>query len=205
VNPGKLAGTPWEESNADSGLIEHSSNALRLFMEHLEMSSVGQLLDIGPVCGENIAFLAQRVNRLYICDLFIRLTRSQGDDSGSGMLAQALDYPPESFDGILMWDFPDHVDDQQLTELQSHFGRLLKSNGMLLVCLAGQGAAAPVVGSFVIRNEFQLHCRPQPHLRLPFHKRQSRRIEALLSPFRLTKSYIYRNGLRELLFRNHTA
>ncbi|MBW2669279.1 MAG: hypothetical protein JRD87_05235 [Deltaproteobacteria bacterium] len=61
--------------NHDPGAVGYTSNALKLFLEHLEQRPEKKLLDVGPVCQENIRFFASRAKKLYVCDMFIRLDR----------------------------------------------------------------------------------------------------------------------------------
>ncbi|MBW2407438.1 MAG: hypothetical protein JRF17_08730, partial [Deltaproteobacteria bacterium] len=44
--------------NRHSGLEVYTSNALKLFMEHLNQHPQSKVLDVGPVCQENIRFFA---------------------------------------------------------------------------------------------------------------------------------------------------
>ena len=64
---------PWEYASLEPELASHTSNVLPLFVNDLE----GQVLDVGPVCGSNITFFAQRVKRLYVCDMFLFLDRKR--------------------------------------------------------------------------------------------------------------------------------
>jgi hypothetical protein len=180
---------------------DYTSNVLQLFAKDLERRREAQVLDVGPVCGENINLFAPKVKRLYVCDMFLRLDRERRSGLPFNMAWQHLDYPPQSFDGILFWDLADHLDDldgHRLIELCYH---MLKPGGLMPVFALGEQVTPPIVSSFVIREGFRVHQRLQPHLELPVNIRQNRKILALMTPFTPAKSFIYRNGLREFLFR----
>ena len=180
---------------------DYTSNVLRLFAEDLERRREAQVLDMGPVCSENINLFAPRVRRLYVCDMFLRLECERRRGLPFSMAWRHLDYPPQCFDGILFWDLADHLDDldgHRLTELCYH---MLKPGGLMLVFALGEQVIPPVVNSFVIGEGFRVHQRLQSHLDLPLNIRQNRKILALMTPFTPAKSFIYRNGLREFLFR----
>ena len=189
-----------EEGSLESEPVTHTSNVIRLFIKSLEHQQEGQILDIGPVCSENINFLAQHVMRLYVCDMFLQLDQKRRKDLPISRLWQHLDYPPQSFDGILLWDLIDHLEDNEVSRLIELCIKMLRPSGLVMLFSLGEQATQTVVNSFVIRDSFQLDLRPQSHLDLPFHIRHNREVLSLLTPFTLVKSFIYHNGLRQFLF-----
>jgi len=189
-----------EEGSLESEPVTHTSNVIRLFIDGLERQQKGQVLDIGPVCSENINFLAQHVMRLYICDMFLQFDQERRKDLPISHLWQHLDYPPQSFDGILLWDLIDHLEDREVNRIVELCLKMLRPGGLLMVFVPGEQATQTVINSFVIGEGFRLDLRPQPHLDLPFHMRQNRKVLSLLAPFTLVKSFIYHTGLRQFLF-----
>jgi cytoskeletal protein CcmA (bactofilin family) len=190
-----------EEGSLDSEPVTHTSNVIRLFIDGLERQQKGHVLDIGPVCSENINFLGQHVRTLYVCDMFLHLDRERRKDLPINSFWQHLDYPPQSFDGILLWDLIDHLEDNEVCRLVELCIKMLRPGGLVMVFSLGEQATQTAVNSFAIKDSFQLYLRPQPHLDLPFHTRHNREVLALLVPFTLVKSFIYHNGLRQFLFR----
>jgi len=191
---------PGEEVSLESEPVTSTSNVIRLFIDSLERQQEGQALDIGPVCSENINFLAQHVMRLYVCDMFLQFDQERRKNLPISKLWQHLDYPPQSFDGILLWDLIDYLEDHEMSRLVELCIKMLRPGGLLMVFSLGEQETQTVVNSFVIGEGFQLDLRPQPHLDLPFHMRQNREVLSLLAPFTLVKSFIYHNGLRQFLF-----
>ena len=55
------------DSFSDTGpsLGDYTSVLIQTYVETLEKSSTAQVLDIGPVCEENIIYFAQRLKRQY--------------------------------------------------------------------------------------------------------------------------------------------
>jgi len=200
--PESPANSPYilrEEDFLESEPVTHTSNAIRLFIKSLERKKERQILDIGPVCSENINFLAQHVMRLYVCDMFLQFDQERREDLPISNLWQHLDYPPQSFDGILLWGLIDHLEDLEVYRLVELCIKMLRPGGLVMVFSLGEQATQTVVKSFVIGEGFQLDLRPQPHLDLPFHMRHNREVLALLTPFTLVKSFIYHNGIRQFL------
>jgi hypothetical protein len=177
------------------------SMALELFDQHLGKTPEASVLDVGPVCGENISRFAARVKRLYLCDLFLRLENNQEKDLPVKDLWSHLDYPDESFAGILIWDLVDRLEAQEAGRLAGILKKLLKPGGMVVVFALGQSGITTEVYSFALENEFQVRPRRQRHLDLPRFFRQNREILALFKDFVPVKSFRYRNGFREFVFR----
>jgi len=173
---------------------------LPMFVNGLKQRQETQMLDVGPICSENINFFARRVKRLYVCDMFVRLEQERRKGLPPNRAWQHLDYPSESFDGIILWDLGNRLDDKDMARMVKLCHTMVKPMGMVMISALGEQEVTPAVNSFVIGDEFQVYLRTQPHLDLRFHGRQNRDVIDLLSPFTAIKSFIYRNGLREFLF-----
>lgn len=192
------------------------SRVLQYFIDNLHWHQDSQVLDIGPVCGNNITFFAERIRRLYICDLFVRLqahlqTHSSSDDSPITLpitspisrldgLWKEIDYGREVFDGIILWRLGDHLADGALAELVRLCHLMLKPEGLLIVYACDKSPTVDIFG-FRMLDTSLMQPYAIPSLNLPVHYRTSREIIALLSDFSLLRSYIYRNGVREFAFR----
>lgn len=195
-----LAHRAGEGAYPEPDLADYTSNVLRLFVEALRLRREPQVLDVGPVCGENISFLAHRVRRLYVCDMFLRVDRDRSKGVPLSWTWRHLDYPPQSFDGILLWDLADHLDDREVVRLVELCRTMVRPGGMVAVFVLGAKVLSNTVNSFVIGDGLRLNLRPQPHLDLPLYVRQNREVLSLFTPFTPVRSFIYRTGLREFLF-----
>ncbi len=185
----------------DPDFIDFVSNTLKLFTESIDRRSGGQILDLGTACQENIQFFTQWAQKLYICDMFSRLARPLHKKEYSHEIWRQLDYPSKSFDGILLWDLLDRLDEPDVATLVDLCHAMLKSGGLLVVFVPGEQPLSPVVNSFVIGQNFRIHTRPQPRLHLPLSPRQNRDVLAMMSAFTPVRSFVCRNGLREFLFK----
>lgn len=194
---------PREDPSLEPEPVNYTSNVLRLFVEGLDRRQEAQMLDVGLVCNDNINFLAKRVKRLYVCDMFLRLDRYRRKALPISMIWQHLDYPAKSFDGVLLWDLVNYLKDKEVRRLVDLCHNMVRPGGMVMVVVLGEQAISPVVNCFVIADHFRLYLHPQPHIDLPFYIRQNREVLALLAPFSPVKSFIYRNGIREFLFQRY--
>ena len=189
-----------KDLNQHIGLEGYTSNALELFMKHLGQQPQSRLLDVGPVCQENIRFFAGRVWKHYVCDMFIRLDRYIRKNEPAYHIWKELDYHPESFDGILVWELADRLDEQDVNRLVTLCHSMLKPGGMAVVMVMGDQVASSETRSFVMGQNYRIYLRPQPHLDLPLRGRQNRDVLSMMSPFIPAKSFICRPGFMEFLF-----
>ena len=176
------------------------SRALPLFVDHIERHPEGQLLDVGPVCGENIRFFASRTGKLYVCDLFQRLCQERRKGRSASRIWPELNYPVGSFEAVQVWDLADHLGDRDFAKLVELCFRMVKREGMLMMVAMGEGSELPSSSLYGIEEGFRLRVKSQPDLDLPVHYRHNHDLIAMLTPFKLVKSFIYRSGLREFLF-----
>ena len=190
-----------KDLNQYRGLEGYTSNALNLFMEHINQQPQSRLLDVGPVCQENIRFFASRVWKHYVCDMFIRLDRCIRQGDPVYKILSELDYPPESFDGILVWELADRLNEQDVNRLVTLCYAMLKPGGMAMVMVMGDQIASSETKSFVVGQNYRVYLRPQPHLDLPLRGRQNRDVLSMMAPFIPAKSFICRPGFMEFLFR----
>jgi len=189
----------YDYSNAEPSLAVFTSRMLKMYFENLYRSSTAQVLDLGPVCQENIIYFAQRVQRFHVCDLFLRLNRNRRKGLSTQKVRDDLDYAPGSFDGINLWDFIDHLKADEIGRLVNRCQILLKPGGMMTVTSFEKQWAPPQTHAFIIKDGYQVTFRLQDHLDLPRHYHSNRIMTAVFSEFRTVKSFIYRNGVREFL------
>lgn len=178
----------------------YMSRVLPLFVDHLEQHPEGKLLDVGPVCGDNIRFFASRVGKLYVCDLFHRLCQERRVGRSTSHIWPDLNYPVGSFEAVQVWDLGDHLEDRDFARLVELCILMVKPGGVLMLVAMGEGPEPPSSSLYVIEEGFRIRVRSQPDLGPPLHYRHNRDLIAMMSPFRLVKSFIYRNGMREFLF-----
>jgi hypothetical protein len=186
-------------SHAESSLVDYNSMMLQMYFETLNQYTTALVLDVGPVCEENIRYFAQRVNRFHVCDLFLRLNRTRNKGLPAKQVLDHLDYVPHSFDGINLWDLIDHLSDDDIGRLVNHCYTLLEPRGLMIITSFEEQSAPSKVHSFIIKDGYQITFRLQNHLDLPWYYRSNRIITEMLSEFKTVKSFLYRNGVREFL------
>jgi len=177
------------------------SKILPLFLERLDQQRGIRFLDLGPILGANIAFFSRRVPRLFVCDLFSRLNRAREQNRPPEDAWRTLDYPQAHFDGILMWDLLDHLDTDQARALAAVIQGWTRPRGLVMLLSRDLHSPQGPFVAFAVQEDFQLEPRAISFPHLPVHRRQNREILDLMPAFSSLKSFIYRNGIREHLFR----
>ena len=189
----------YDYSHADPSLAAFTSRMLKMYLENLGRHPTAQVLDVGPVCQENILYFTKRVMRFHVCDLFVRLNRSRHKGLSTEQVREFLDYPAGSFDGINLWDFLDHLKVEELGRLVNWCQMTLKPGGMMIITSFEKQWATQQTNTFVVSSGCRIKFRLQGHLDLPRYYHNNRIMTAVLSDFRTVKSFIYRNGVREFL------
>ena len=177
----------------------YTSRICKLFADSLEHCSDPQVLDVGPVCEENIMFFSKRVKRLFVCDIFSRLHQSRRKKKPFNKVEQILDYPERSFDGILLWDLVDRLDEAEAKDLIRVLQMMIRPGGTLMIAALSRQTFLTDVNTFVMGKDFHITFRPQKHLDLYMNHRHNREIMTMFSPLSLAKAQINKTGFREFL------
>ncbi len=186
-------------SHAEPSIVGYTSMMLQRYLETMNQYTIAQVLDVGPVCEENINYFAQRVKRFHVCDLFLRFSRTRNKSLPVTKIVEHLDYAPHSFDGINLWDLIDHLSDDDIGRLVNHCYTLLEPKGLMIITSFDEQSAPSKIHSFIIKEGYQITFRIQNHLDLPWYCRSNRIITEMLSEFSTVNSILYRNGVREFL------
>ncbi|MDX2501740.1 MAG: class I SAM-dependent methyltransferase [Deltaproteobacteria bacterium] len=179
----------------------YTSEILNLFVDPISRLKDGQVLDMGPVCEENIMFFAGRLRRHFVCDMFLRLIREQSAPRHSRNVWRHLDYPARFFDGIHLWDLCDHLDDKKISQLVKLCLSMLQPGGLLMLIAFEKPPTPASINSIIIQHGNRMSYRVQPHLDLAWHCRHNRALMSFLTGFSIVKSLRYRNGIREILLK----
>lgn len=170
-----------------------------------------QILDLGEVNQDNVAFLTSLGHRLYSEDLIRCVDSVFGDGDPAvthasparqrDFFEQALCFPAGHFDAALLWDNFEYLS-KPLTEPVMHrLLNIVRPGGVMLACFHAdtRGAQTPFY-SYRIQGpgEIQVHTRAHRQLIQPFNNRT---IEQLFQPCASIKFFLTRDSLREVLVR----
>jgi hypothetical protein len=190
----------WEGAPLESEPYNYASITLKHFLETIAQQDMGQLLDAGPITKDNINFLCLKVRKLFVFDLFRHLDQDRKKNLPSNQYWIDFDYPPNTFDGILLWNLVDRLNESEASNMVARCFSMAKTGGLLMLFTLGSKVSPSGQNVFTIREGFRLCMRSREYPHITTVPRQNRDYINLLTPFIPVKSMIYRNGIREFLF-----
>lgn len=193
-------------------LEPRTSNGLDQFVAALrENPGTPDILDLSGANQWNLDFLSSR-GRLTSDEFTYAATTAFGS-SGDFFANQAdsrhieafcklsLDYVPNSFDGILVWDCLEYLAPELLDEVVSHLFDIARP-GALLLCYfhADQNAVKVPVTQFRIIDSKTIQTATRQMTR-PTQFYSNRAVERIFQNFQSVKFFLTRDYLREVIVR----
>ncbi len=186
----------------------HPTKALSKFLAALGSRPSPVLIDLGPVVGSNVSFFGEHLGcKIFVEDLYGDLEthlQKRQIEALPDFFAKRFTREPQSVDGILCWDLFDYLDKPAAQALVTELGRLLGKDGALLGFFsnAEPGPAPPAMYTrFVVVDDTHLEYRPSPAERGRQRMWLNRDINRMFEPLRVSESFLLKNNLREILFR----
>lgn len=187
--------------------MDRSSNGLRQFFENLPHESRMRILDLGGASQANINIIALQGHKLYTEDLLVGLERlhatareqEQRANPAARFIRENLHFPPAQFDGILVWDTLEFLEEELLPPVVSQLHAILKPGGTLLTFFHTLAKGETVhVCRYQIRDHQTL--RLQPRLSRPLPRAfNNRSLERLFANFHSVKFFLAKDNLREVI------
>ena len=190
-------------------LEPRTSNGLDQFVAALRDYGTPEILDLSGANQWNLDFLSAR-GRLTSDEFTYAATTAFGA-SGDFFANQAdsrhvdtfcklsLDYPHESFDGVLVWDCLEYLTPELLDEVVSHLFEIARP-GSLMLCYfhADQNATKVPVTQFRIIDSKTIQTATR-QLTRPTQFYSNRAIERMFQKFQSVKFFLTRDYLREVI------
>jgi hypothetical protein len=182
------------------------SNGLRQFFEAVRGTRL-QILDLGGACQDNINFITSQGHKLFSEDLLVCLERTIAAAKEPTarvplchrFLHEALDFPDQHFDGILVWDTLEFLDDEILAAVVSRLQAVIKPGGAMLSFFHTQSKGQPVpIYRYQIQSTDTLRLQLRFNRPLP-RSFNNRHLERLFHQFRSVKFFLAKDGLREVI------
>jgi hypothetical protein len=200
VSESRIDLTP--DAAASYPLFVNESRMVKKYMRLLALREKPEILDVGPVSGNNISFFLSHVSKLHVCDAFSRFSHDIHQNPDTEEMLSFFDYKENSLDGIHVWDICDHLNSRMLSPLVRKLHSLLKPNGLMMLIASTTSGVQPYPLFFVIRDDCAVVLQKVTTRRFPYFYRTNRDIEGSMKPFQQLNSFICTNGVREFLFRN---
>jgi hypothetical protein len=205
--PGRV---PQAKSNEPEVVTTRRSRALEEFFLDIRELSGLTILDLGGASQENVNFITNLGHRLYSEDFLQILHETFGaegtvDHSNPGridyFLRQALDYPEDHFDGVLLWDSLEYLAPALMTAVVARVRKIARKKSHVLAFFESDDKLERVpCYTFRILETTSLQLTQNgthPTVQL-FNNRA---LEKLFADFQSVKFFLTRERLREVLVR----
>ncbi len=168
-----------------------------------------KILDLGFTSSSNITFITGLGHRAYNEDVLAEANSSRlvipGAEAGSTIvdverfLAEDMQYEPEWFDAVLMWDVCDYLPEALVKPVVERIYSITKPGGALLAFFHTRdaGAEAPYY-RYHIKTEDTLELQLGPHFQLQ-RVFQNRHVENLFHDYSSIKFFLGKENIREVL------
>jgi SAM-dependent methyltransferase len=193
------------------------SNGLKEFLWLISDVERGRLLDLGNASQSTLNFFIERGYRITTEDLlrswkeFLsteeeRLRQApvgQDERTSQALLVQkfldsSLDYPENSYCGVLAWDLFDYLDAELLPRAMERIYRMLVPGGAVLALFHSRPPDR--FHRYRILDNQTVETLPAPTLAVHARVFQNREILDIFGEFRTSKTFVGRDQVREALF-----
>lgn len=199
---------PSLRGSGEETVATRPSRGLEEFFTYIRGQSGLTILDLGGATQQNVSFITNLGHRLYSEDFLRILHETFGEDgteqqSNPGQidyfLRQALDYPEEQFDGVLVWDVLEYLSPALLAAVIERLHKIVRPKSYLLAFFHSDDKldAVPYY-TFRIQeiNALQVAQRGQ---RRPAQLFNNRSLEKLFTRYESVKFFLTRERLREVI------
>ena len=193
-----------------SAIDTRNSRGLEEFFQYIRDQSGLTILDLGGATQQNVTFITNRGHKLYSEDFLRILDETFGgddpvDQSNPGrielFLRQTLDYPPEHFDGVLLWDVLEYLAPALLTAVVDRLRLVVRPRSYMLAFFHADDRLVTVPRyQFRIQDVGQLQVMGQGSRR-PAQLFNNRGLERLFGSFESVKFFLTRERLREVIIK----
>jgi hypothetical protein len=197
-------------SNDPEIVTTRQSRGLEQFFGHIRDQSGLSILDMGGACQDNINFVTGLGHRITPQSILQSVDETFGgvadvDQSNphqiEAFLENNLDYRPDTFDGILLWDTLQFMTPPLLNAVLERLHFISRPKSYLLVYFNSEDRAktSPVY-SFRIQDRTTLRL-VQRGSRATAQSFNNRGLEKLFARFESVKFFLTRESLREVIVR----
>jgi len=202
---------PWQNSPATIGVTKpptsaakstHACPTLERALKAVFRVDKPDVLDLGPMCGASVIYLADMGARVTVSEPEIHVPAKpiDGDDESPVTRPFRIDQADEKFHLVLAWEQCDFIPEQHLQEFGAELHRVLRPGGWLLLfslnCKQpepGRPSRYRIISNDRVSRE-PVAGSPRQRWLYP-----TRTIERALAPMSVQTLHLQRNQMREFL------
>jgi len=206
---GALPASPQRKPAPEAPPVTRTSRGLEEFFGGIRGQSGLTILELGGATQQNVSFITNLGHRLYSEDFRQILNevfaQDRADQSNPGrieyFLRQALDYPEEHFDGVLVWDVLEYLEPALLAAVIDRLRAIVRPKSSLLAFFHSDDKLEEVpIYTFRIEEVNTLRLS-QHGTRRPAQLFNNRGLERLFGKFYSVKFFLTKERLREIIVR----
>jgi cyclopropane fatty-acyl-phospholipid synthase-like methyltransferase len=186
-----------------AGPVLQTSHALPRLARRLSASPHARVLDLGSVVGGNLQFFIDLGCKVTADDQQHPVETASLTSSGAGADWKghpSLDYPSDSFEAVLVWDFFDFLGPQEARSFSRDLHRVVKAGGIVMAYFTSRETERREPSRrFRITAPDKIEWIPLGAARPLRHVYQNRDIERMFEGFRIHFAVVLQNGSREIL------
>ncbi|HWQ54331.1 MAG TPA: methyltransferase domain-containing protein [Bryobacteraceae bacterium] len=184
------------------------SRGLEQFFSYIRDQAGLRILDLGGASQANVSFITNLGHKLYSVDLLRSMEETFGgedptDQSNAGqidyLMRQNLEYPDETFDGVLVWDTLEYMAPALLSATLDRLHRITRPQSYMLAFFHSDERAASVPYYNFRIQEFNALQVSQRGSRKPVQLFNNRTLEKLFQRFDSVKFFLTKESLREVI------
>jgi hypothetical protein len=209
LRPGLSTGLQTRRSAKKEPLVPRQSRGLEQFFFNIRDVVGLSILDCAAANQDNVDFLIDLGHKIYSQDLVRSLDEAFGLDPAEQtnvsrieyFLRQNFDYPPGTFDGVLLWDALQFMSPALLNEVVERLYDVMKPKSYLLAFFTAKERAteASSYGFRIVDNKTIL--LSDRGIRPAGQVFNNRNLEKLFGKFESVKFFLTRESLREVIVR----
>jgi len=209
ISPGPDRAVVIPRARGKETVITRPSRGLQEFFSQIRDQSGLTILDLGGASQDNVSFITNLGHRLYSEDFVQLLNEVFGDDIAAQanpgqmdyFLRQALDYPEQHFDGVLVWDVLEYLTPALLAAVVERLLRIVRPNSYMLAFFHSDDKLESVPFlAFRIQDVGALQVG-QSGSRKPVQLFNNRNLERMFGKAQSAKFFLTRDRLREVVVR----
>ena len=183
----------------------YPTKALAKFLKLLQARDNPALIDLGPVVGSNVTFFGEQLGcRIRVEDIAADIERHVKDGKADELPAffeTRFPQEAESIDGMLCWDVLDFLDRPAAHALATALMRMLRPDGALLGFFSTTDGRPQIYTKYIVVDEGSLRHRTYAASRPRQQVLLNRDIIKMFEGLRVTESFLMKNNVREILFK----
>lgn len=161
-----------------------------------------EILDLGPLCGDSVVYLAGRGARVHVEDFQVPdpIPARKPGEPPAEIEPVRLDQPDDRFDLVLVWETFDFVPPERLVELGAEIRRVVRDGGTVVIFSSQKpGTERENLPRYRVLADDLIAREPRGGTAVRRYAHPTREIERAISGLAVQGIHLQRNQMREIV------